>query len=105
MDEDDVRFRLDYTVTFRSLAAGLIAVRVLVLDVGRHVDLRGQISAEYYADAEALYQEMFTDDESPLCHTEAWLLLEAMQKTEVPGQPEATASFGIRTGWGDPLLD
>lgn len=145
MDEDDVRFTLDYTVTFRSLMAGLIAVRVLVLDAGRHVDLRGQISAataqrvletgafhvdevdnppgwdsdrpvdivlrlrkpflKYYADAETLYHEMFSNEESPLRHTEAWLLLEAMQKTEVPDQPGATVSFGIRTDWGDPLLD
>ncbi|MBE2199150.1 MAG: hypothetical protein IAE79_11100 [Anaerolinea sp.] len=145
MDKDDVRFTLDYTVTLRSLAAGLIEVRVLILDAGRNVDLRGQISAataqrvletgafhvdevdsppgwdsdtpvdiilrlrkpflKHYADAEALYHEMFTDDESPLRHTEAWLLLEALQKTEVPDQPEATVSFGIRTDWGDPLLD
>jgi hypothetical protein len=145
MDEDDVRFTLDYPVTLRSLTADLIEVRVLLIDAGRKVDLRGQISLataqrvfetgafhvdeaddppgwdddapidiilrlrkpflKRYADAEALYEEFFTDEESPLRYTEAWLLLEAMQKTAVPGQPEATVSFGVRTDWGDPLLD
>lgn len=144
MDEDDVRFTLEHTLELRSLAAGLIEVRVQTIDAGRKVELRGQITPEtsqrifatgafhvdeaddppgwesdtpidiilrlraplvkLYTDAEELYNELFTDDESPLRHTEAWLLLEAMQEVEVPGQPDATASFGVRTDWADPIF-
>ncbi len=144
MEDDDVRFTLDYVLELRSLAAGLIEIRVQIIDVGRIVELRGQITPEtsqrifetgtfhvdeaddppawdmdksidivlrlrkplvkMYSSAEGLYNELFTDEESPLRHTEAWLLLEAMQDVEVPGQPDATASFGVRTDWADPLF-
>jgi hypothetical protein len=56
-----------------------------------------------YKDPEALLNDLVNNENSPLRHTEAWLLLEAMQKTEVPGMPGSFASFGVRTDWADPI--
>lgn len=76
-------------------------------DSGRAIDivlrLRGPIAATY-DDVDDFAIELFKDEDSPLRHTEAWLLLEAMQETEVPGMPDATASFGVRTDWADPIV-
>jgi len=56
-----------------------------------------------FQNADELFRNMFTKKDSPLRQTEAWLLHEAMQHTEVPGVPDATTSFGIRTDWAEPL--
>ena len=59
--------------------------------------------AERFSNIEKLTAALLTDETSPLRHTESWLLLEAMQKTEVPGAPGSYASFGVRTDWADPI--
>lgn len=52
-------------------------------------------------DAEAVLTALVGPSPTPLRATEAWFALEATQTVAVPGEPDATTSFGLRTRWAD----
>ncbi len=64
--------------------------------------LRAPIVAGYDT-IDPLLADLLGDRPSPLQQTEAWLLVSALQEVAVPGEPEARASVGIRTGWARPF--
>jgi len=39
------------------------------------------------------------NDETGFCSTGSWVLLEAAQSIEVPGDPDADLEIGLRTRW------
>lgn len=59
--------------------------------------LDGQI-AQSFASSDDIFLALFQPD-SVLTQAASWYALEAMQHENVPGNPEASTSFGIRTKW------
>lgn len=57
--------------------------------------------ARAFDDADALVAALLGAAPTPLRATEAWFALEAMQSVAVPGEPDVTTSFGLRTRWAD----
>lgn len=57
--------------------------------------------AQGFDDADALLAALLGAAPTPLRATEAWFALEATQSVAVPGEPDATTSFGLRTRWAD----
>jgi hypothetical protein len=65
--------------------------------------LRPRVAA-MFADEMALTESLLTDDDSPLRCTEAWLATTAVQRSAVPGDPDAFIDIGIRTRWAAPMF-
>lgn len=57
--------------------------------------------AQGFDAADALVAALLGAAPTPLRATEAWFALEATQSVSVPGEPDATTSFGLRTRWAD----
>jgi hypothetical protein len=77
-------------------------------DPGVEVDVTLHLVAELagperIGDGEPLLVELAGDDESsPFRSTASWLLGEALQRLEFPGDPSADVQIGLRTRWAGP---
>jgi len=56
--------------------------------------------AKSFDSTDQLFADLF-DEHSILQKANSWYALEAMQFAQIPGDPDSTTSFGIRTQWAE----